>query len=231
MTESLINKIINKSLEEQLAILSSEFSGRIVFSTSFGQEDQLITDMIFKNNINIEVFSLDTGRLFEETYKVFQQTRLKYSKTIHVYFPDHQQVENMLAEKGPYSFYESVENRQECCHIRKVIPLSKALTGMGCWITGLRGGQSENRRKISLITWDEKFKLYKFNPLKDWSLEQVVEYLKINQVPYNSLHDNGFISIGCAPCTKAVKPGQDIRSGRWWWEDNTKRECGLHKQI
>jgi len=230
MTDKLIEKIVDKPINEQLAILASEFSGKIVFSTSFGQEDQVITDFIFKNNIDIQVFSLDTGRLFEETYKVLQRTRQKYEKPIQVYFPEHEQVEKLMTEKGPYSFYESVEDRKECCRIRKVVPLTKALAGMDCWITGLRAEQSEGRKDLPLISWDDHFNIYKFNPLKDWSLEEVVEYLKTNQVPYSPLHDKGFVSIGCSPCTRAIQPGEDIRRGRWWWEDNTKKECGLHEK-
>ncbi len=230
MTDKLIEKIIHKPINEQLAILANEFMGKIVFSTSFGQEDQVITDLIFKNNIDIKVFSLDTGRLFEETYKVLQRTRQKYEKPIQVYFPEHKQVEKLMTEKGPYSFYESVEDRKECCRIRKVVPLTKALAGMDCWITGLRAEQSEGRKDLPLITWDEHFKIYKFNPLKDWNLEQVIGYLKTNQVPYNPLHDKGFVSIGCSPCTRAIQPDEDIRRGRWWWEDNTKKECGLHEK-
>jgi phosphoadenosine phosphosulfate reductase len=229
MIDNLINKIDHKPIEEQLEILSKEFSGKIVFSTSFGQEDQVITDLILKNKIDIKIFSLDTGRLFEETYKVLQRTRQKYESPIHIYFPEYEQVEKLVTEKGPYSFYESVENRKECCNIRKVVPLKKALAGMNCWITGLRADQSEGRKDMPLISWDENFKLFKFNPLKEWSLEQVVDYLKANHVPYNPLHDKGFISIGCSPCTRAVQPGEDIRRGRWWWEDNTKKECGLHE--
>jgi phosphoadenosine phosphosulfate reductase len=229
MIDNIINKIASRPIEEQLVILSKEFSGKIVFSTSFGQEDQVITDLIFKNNIDIKVFSLDTGRLFEETYKVLQRTRQKYEKQIHIYFPEYEQVEKLVTEKGPYSFYESVEDRKECCRIRKVVPLTKALSGMECWITGLRSEQSEGRKDLPLFAYDDHFKVYKFNPLKNWSLEQVLDYLKKNSVPYNPLHDKGFISIGCSPCTRAVQPGEDIRRGRWWWEDNTKKECGLHE--
>lgn len=229
MEQELLNKIENKAIDEQLKILSNEFRDKIVFSTSFGQEDQVITDFIFKNDIDINVFSLDTGRLFEETYKVLQKTIEKYNKTIDVYFPDYEKVQNMMTTKGPYSFYESVENRKECCRIRKVEPLTKALSNNMVWITGLRAEQSEARTTLPLISWDDHFKLYKFNPLKDWTLEQVVNYLNENSVPYNSLHDKGFVSIGCEPCTRAIKPGEHIRKGRWWWEDNTKKECGLHE--
>lgn len=229
MENELLKKLENKSIPEQLNILENEFRGKIVFSTSLGQEDQVITDFIFKNNIAIKVFSLDTGRLFEETYKVLQKTNEKYNQKIQVYFPEYEHVEKLVSEKGPYSFYESVENRKECCNIRKVIPLNKALSGMKCWITGLRAEQSAARNDLPLISWDDHYQLYKFNPLKEWNLEQVVDYLRMNSVPYNPLHDKGFVSIGCAPCTRAIKAGEDIRRGRWWWEDNTKKECGLHE--
>ncbi len=225
----LIEKIENKSIKEQLEILADEFKGEIVFSTSLGQEDQVISDFIFKNEIDIKVFSLDTGRLFEETYQVLQNTIEKYQRKIDVYFPEYEQVQKLLTEKGPYSFYESVDNRKECCNLRKVIPLNKALKGNKLWITGLRAEQSEARTELPLISWDNHFKLFKFNPLKDWTLEHVTDYLKLNDVPYNPLHDKGFVSIGCAPCTRAIKPGEPIRTGRWWWEDNSKKECGLHE--
>ncbi len=227
--EELLDKIKNRDITEQLRILADEFSGKIVFSTSFGQEDQVITDYIFKNNINIKVFSLDTGRLFEETYKVLQKTIEKYDKKIDVYFPDYHKVQELMTNKGAFSFYTSVDNRKECCRIRKVEPLTKALSNNMLWITGLRADQSEARTSLPLIAWDNHFKLFKFNPLKNWSLEQVVEYLRANEVPYNPLHDKGFVSIGCEPCTRAIKPGEHIRNGRWWWEDNSKKECGLHE--
>jgi phosphoadenosine phosphosulfate reductase len=230
MTEvQYLKELENRSITEQLSFLESCFKGKIVFSTSFGQEDQVISDMIFRNNINIRVFTLDTGRLFEETYKVLQKTNEKYNQKIEIYFPDKEKVEKLVTEKGPYSFYHSVENRKECCQIRKVVPLKRALEGMQCWISGLRAEQSEARKDLPLFSWDEGFKIFKFNPLKDWTLDDVLNYLKENSVPYNILHDKGFISIGCAPCTRAVKPGENIRQGRWWWEDNTKKECGLHE--
>jgi len=230
MTEiQYLTELENKNIEEQLRFLESKFKGKIVFSTSFGQEDQVISDFIFRNNIDIRVFTLDTGRLFDESYKVLQRTNEKYDKLIEVYFPDKEQVEKLVSEKGPYSFYDSIENRKECCQIRKVVPLKRALSGMECWISGLRAEQSEARKDLPLFSWDENFKIFKFNPLKDWTLEHVLDYLKKNEVPYNTLHDKGFISIGCSPCTRAIKPGENIRQGRWWWEDQSKKECGLHE--
>jgi len=229
MEETFLKELENKSIPEQLLFLELKFRGKIVFSTSFGQEDQVISDFIFRNKFDIRVFTLDTGRLFEETYKVLNQTNEKYGQSIEVYFPDKEQVEKLVTEKGPYSFYQSIENRKECCQIRKVVPLKRALNGMECWISGLRAEQSEARKDLPLFSWDENFKIFKFNPLKDWTLDDVLNYLKEYSVPYNTLHDKGFISIGCAPCTRAIKPGEDIRQGRWWWEDQSKKECGLHE--
>ena len=229
MIDKYFKELDNKNIIEQLSYLATEFKGKIVFSTSFGQEDQVISDLVFKHNININVFTLDTGRMFEETYKVLELTRKKYNKPIQVYFPEYTEVEKLVTEKGIYSFYESIENRKECCQIRKVVPLKKALSGMECWISGLRAEQSDARLDLPLFSWDENFRIFKFNPLKDWTLDQVIDYLKKNDVPYNVLHDKGFISIGCSPCTRAIKPGENIRQGRWWWEDNSKKECGLHE--
>lgn len=224
-----LNKLLeNKSEVEQLQILSSEFSGEIVFSTSFQFEDQIITDMIFSNDLPIEVFTLDTGRHFEETYKTLNKTTDFYKKQIKVYFPEYEQVEKLINEKGAFSFYESVENRIECCHIRKVVPLERALQGKKCWVTGLRREQSNARTEVQLLEWDEKHELIKFNPLINRTFEQVKEYIQKNNVPYNILQDKGFPSIGCAPCTRAIQAGEPIRAGRWWWEDNSKKECGLH---
>jgi len=201
--------------------------GNIAFSTSFGLEDQVITDTIFSNNHPIKVFTLDTGRLFEETYQVYHDTLNKYNKTITPYFPDQQKVEALLTKKGPYSFYQSVENRKECCKIRKVDPLQRALQGVDVWVTGLRGEQSHFRKELDLFEFDNSFGLIKFNPLIHWSKEEVERYLNLKKIPQNSLHQKGYPSIGCAPCTRAVKDGEDARSGRWWWEES-KKECGLH---
>lgn len=228
MITELIKQIENKSIKNQLEFLSEKFYGKIAFSTSFGHEDQVISDIIFKNNIPIKVFTLDTGRFFEETYKVWNETIKKYNKKIQVYFPDKERVEEIVSEKGIYSFYNSTENRKECCNIRKVFPLQRALKNIDLWITGLRAEQSITRTDLLLLEKNTDFDTLKFNPLKDWTLSEITNYLKENNVPYNTLHDKGFISIGCSPCTRAVKSGEDIRSGRWWWESKDKKECGLH---
>jgi phosphoadenosine phosphosulfate reductase len=226
--EFLNNELQEMSIVEKLNYLSGVYKGRIVFTTSFGYEDQVITDFIFGNDFPVEVVTLDTGRLFEDTYKVYRSTLEKYKKPIKVYFPPADKVEKLLNEKGPFSFYESVENRKECCYIRKVIPLKRALEGHEIWITGLRASQSENRSDMKEFEWDEGNQIVKFNPLLTWDLDDVVEYVKENNVPYNILHDKGFVSIGCAPCTRAISQGEDFRAGRWWWEQNSGKECGLH---
>ena len=212
-----------------LSLLANKFPGQIVFSTSFGWEDQVITHMIFTNDLPIKVFTLETGRLFPETYYVWNRTMEMYEKPIHAYYPNNELLEKMVNAKGPSSFYESVENRKECCGIRKVEPLKRALTGNKCWVTGIRAEQSVNRHDMHNLEWDEQNNLIKFHPIYDWTLDQVKEYIRKYNVPYNTLHDRGFPSIGCQPCTRAVQPGEDFRAGRWWWEDQSKKECGLHE--
>jgi phosphoadenosine phosphosulfate reductase len=226
--KELNDKLADKTIDERLEILATEFKGKIIFTTSFGIEDQVITHKIFTNNLDIKVVTLDTGRLFPETYEVFSHTILKYNKKINVYFPDYISVEELVTEKGPFSFFDSRENREECCRIRKVVPLSRALAGMECWISGIRAGQSDNRGNMSDLEYDTDKKLFKFHPLFDWSYEDVENYIKEYNVPYNALHDKGYLSIGCEPCTRAVIKGQDFRSGRWWWENDGPKECGCH---
>ena len=229
LVEELIQRTKNLSIEETLAFLANEFSEKVVFSTSFGQEDQGITALIATNELPIKIFTLDTGRLFQETYDVFHKTLKKYKVNIQTFYPETSQVENLLNTKGPNSFYESVENRKECCFIRKVVPLKKGLAGNKVWITGLRAEQSENRNDLALFEYDAHFDIIKFNPLLKWTLAEVQKYIDDNNVPQNSLHKKGFISIGCAPCTRAIVEGEDIRAGRWSWESSHK-ECGLHQK-
>ena len=227
IVQSLLEKTKDFSIEETFSFLANEYKNKVVFSTSFGQEDQVITDLIEKSKAAITIFTLDTGRLFQEAYDVFHRTQKKYTTPIKVYFPEAKSVEELLEKKGPNSFFESVENRKECCFIRKVVPLKKALAGNDVWITGLRAEQSENRSDLHLFEYDDNFKMIKFNPLLKWSLEEVQKYIDTNNVPQNSLHKKGFVSIGCAPCTRAIAEGEDIRAGRWYWEQSHK-ECGLH---
>ena len=228
LVSELMDELKGKEIAEQLKILASRFPGEIVFSTSFGLEDQAITYMIASNKLPVKVFTLDTGRIFPETYTTWSRTVEKYGLTISAYYPDAMVLQQFVSEKGPNSFYESVENRKQCCHIRKVEPLQRALKGNKIWITGIRAEQSNNRLDMPIMEWDEINQIIKFHPLLNWTWGQVKQFVSRNDVPYNTLHDKGFVSIGCAPCTTAIKPGEDFRAGRWWWEDNSKKECGLH---
>jgi phosphoadenosine phosphosulfate reductase len=228
MTVQLPN--IPANIAKAISALCNQFPGQLVFTTSFGYEDQVVTDIICRNQLPVTLITLDTGRLFEETYKVFSRTIDTYKVSIDAFYPITSEIESMISNKGPFSFYESVENRKECCYIRKVEPLRRALSGRKVWITGLRAEQSSAREKLDAIQWDEGFNIIKYNPLHDWTLDQVKQHIKDNHVPYNVLHDRGFVSIGCAPCTRAIREGEDFRAGRWWWESNSKKECGLHTQ-
>jgi len=211
-----------------LHYIENKFSNKAVFSTSFGIEDQVIIDLLARVKSNANIFTLETGRLFPETYYVWNRTLEKYKLPIKAYYPDTQSVQNLISTKGPSSFYESVENRKECCYIRKIEPLKRAIQGYSIWITGIRADQSENREDMHQVEWDEANQLIKIHPLFHWSYDNVVDFIKQNFIPYNPLHDKGFPSIGCQPCTRAVQEGDDFRAGRWWWEDKSKKECGLH---
>lgn len=217
----------NNSVEAGLEKVAGLYPGRVKFSSSLGQEDQVLTDMIARHSIDISVFTLDTGRLFNETYELIEKTEARYKKKIQIYFPQAKAVEEMVNERGINLFYNSVEERKLCCNIRKVEPLSRALADTSVWITGLRASQTAVRHDLPLIEWVPEKQLYKYNPLLHWSYDEVMDYINVNSVPYNPLHDKGFVSIGCAPCTRAIEPGEDPRAGRWWWETSQK-ECGLH---
>jgi phosphoadenosine phosphosulfate reductase len=225
----LIKDLVSlQSPVEALKSLARVYAGKVVFSTSFGYEDQVITHLLFANEIPVEVFTLDTGRLFPETYSTWNKTLDKYKRPIKVYYPDANAIEKLVTQKGPNSFYESVENRKECCFVRKVEPLKRALKGNAIWVTGIRAEQSANRKDMPQVEWDEANHIIKYHPLLHWTFEEVKDFVGKNNIPYNPLHDKGFVSIGCAPCTRAVKAGEDFRAGRWWWEDSSKKECGLH---
>lgn len=224
----LTDRIKILDLNTSLQLLTELFPGRVTFSSSFSFEDQAITHAIASNQLPISIFTLDTGRLFAETYSVWSSTIEKYKTPIKAYYPDHRLLEEFIVNTGPNSFYESVENRKTCCNIRKVEPLRRALAGNAVWITGLRAEHSPARQDLTPIEWDEGNQVIKYHPLLHWTTEAVREYINLHHVPYNILHDKGFISIGCAPCTRAIRPGEDFRAGRWWWEDAGKKECGLH---
>jgi phosphoadenosine phosphosulfate reductase len=215
-------------IEEVIKDLAKEFPGQVTFSTSFSFEDQVITHIILSNQFPVSIFTLDTGRLFGETYSVWSATNDRYQTEIKGYYPNHSLLEPFVAQKGPNSFYESVENRKDCCFIRKVEPLKRALKGNSIWITGLRAEHSANRHNMPQVEWDEGNQVIKYHPILHWSTKEVKNFINENNIPYNILHDRGFVSIGCAPCTRAIKDGEDFRAGRWWWEDNSKKECGLH---
>jgi phosphoadenosine phosphosulfate reductase len=199
-----------------------------VFASSLGVEDMVLTDLIARTGAKIEIFTLDTGRLPEETYRLIQDVRNHYGLNIVAYAPEAAAVERYVAQNGPNAFYESVEMRKACCHIRKVEPLKRALAGKKAWLTGLRREQSPTRADLGIREWDADHKMDKFNPLIDWTTDEIWSYVKAHDVPYSSLHDKGYPSIGCAPCTRAITPGEDIRAGRWWWENPETKECGLH---
>lgn len=224
-----IDQIETLSLEQSLFKLCEIIPTEIVFSTSLGQEDQIITDIIFKSKLPIKIFTLDTGRLFYEHYELLANNNSKYKTKTEVYFPDANEVEKFVNEKGINGFFHSVENRKECCNIRKVKPLNRALKGSKVWITGLRSEQSENRSSSKMLDWDETRQLYKFNPLINWSYEDVLQYIEEHQIMDLPLHKKGFISVGCKPCTRAIESGENPRAGRWWWEKSQK-ECGLHSE-
>ena len=198
------------------------------FACSFGAEDMVLLDVIARHVRAIEVFTLDTGRLPEETHALLDTVRDKYPISIRTYFPESAAVQTWVEQNGPNAFYRSTAQRLQCCHIRKVEPLARALAGKKSWITGLRREQSAARQNLEIQTWDETHSLIKLNPLLEWTGEDVWSYIETHGVPYNALHDRGYPSIGCAPCTRAVAPSEDSRAGRWWWEQESQKECGLH---
>jgi len=228
--EAFNGKYKNATAEELLTGFLAEYKGKIALSSSLGTEDQVLTHMVCQIDKSTKIFTLDTGRLFPETYELIHRTNRKYGLRLSVYFPDASQVEKMVGEKGINLFFESVENRKLCCNIRKIEPLKRAFAGLDVWICGLRREQSVTRHNMERIEWDEANGLIKLNPLIDWAEAAVLEYIKVHGIPYNPLHDKGFPSIGCQPCTRAIFPGEDIRAGRWWWENPDTRECGLHKR-
>ncbi|PLX05285.1 MAG: phosphoadenylyl-sulfate reductase [Marinilabiliales bacterium] len=221
-------QLANSSAEEIIAFFTSKFSDKISLSSSLGLEDQVLTEIVSRISPATEIFTLDTGRLFPETYDLIDLTSKKYKKAIKIYFPDSKEVEEMVAEKGINLFYDSIENRKLCCGIRKIQPLKRALKGLDAWITGLRREQSVTRTNLNIVEWDEANQLLKVNPLINWTEEDVWDYIEKKNVPYNKLHKQGFASIGCQPCTRAIEDGEDVRAGRWWWENPETKECGLH---
>ncbi len=225
---ALNERFAGKAPEEVIRWAYDTFRSDIKFASSFGAEDVVVMDMIAKVAPSLRIFTLDTGRLNDETYEVMDATRFRYNIELEVMFPQREAVEELERAKGLFSFRESIENRKECCGVRKVEPLKRALAGTRAWMTGLRRDQAVTRGDTGFVEWDEGNGIVKVNPLVEWSNDQVWEYIRAQNVPYNRLHDRNFPSIGCAPCTRAVECGEDIRAGRWWWELPEYKECGLH---
>ena len=211
-----------------LKLAQETFGRKIAFASSMGLEDQALTDLLSKHAPGIAIFTIDTGRLPQETYSLIEQTRERYGLRLEVLFPQRQEVEEMVALHGPNLFHRSVESRKLCCRVRKVDVLRRRLIGLDAWLSGLRREQSVMRNQLQKVQWDAGNGLAKINPLADWTTQQIWDYIRANNVPYNALHDQGYSSIGCAPCTRAISPGEDIRAGRWWWESPEHKECGLH---
>lgn len=229
LAKELNEKLLDSSTKEIISYFVENFNN-VALSSSLGVEDQVLTDLLLNKDKNANIFTLDTGRLHPETYDVMDATNLKYQIKINVFFPQNQMVEELYQTQGINGHYESIDNRKRCCNIRKIEPLKRALGNVDIWITGLRASQSITRIDMPLVEYDAAFDVIKVNPLIKWSETDVWDYIKENRVPYNKLHDKGFPSIGCAPCTRAIKEGEDVRAGRWWWENPEHKECGLHKK-
>ena len=225
-----INVATKRANALELLHAIAEEHGAVTFANSFGAEDMVLTDLILAEKLPIEIFSLDTGRLPAETYTLMGEVEQHYGTRLKVYFPDATAVESYVRSEGINAFYDSVERRKQCCAIRKVAPLKRALAGKSAWITGMRAAQSATRTELPVRQFDEANGLAKYNPLADWSEAEVWAYIRIHGLPYNALHDQFYPSIGCAPCTRAIAVGEDVRAGRWWWEDPDNKECGLHKK-
>jgi phosphoadenosine phosphosulfate reductase len=226
--EALSVQLKGMELPQSLAFLVELFPGKVALSSSFSWEDQVLSHFVLDAGLDIEIFTLDTGRLFPETYTVWSKTNERYQTKIKAYYPVESDVEKYVNEKGPNAFYHAVSDRKECCFIRKVEPLKRALKNKSVWITGLRKEHSPERQDLQTLEWDDGNSIIKYNPLLHATTDELKKIIQDHSIPYNPLHDKGFVSIGCAPCTRAILPGEDFRAGRWWWEENTKKECGLH---
>ncbi|MDO9512487.1 MAG: phosphoadenylyl-sulfate reductase [Bacteroidales bacterium] len=228
---NILNEKLNTlNAEEIIRHVHEVFGTKILFSSSLGAEDQVITHMIATLKLPLRIITLDTGRQFSESYDLLQKTTARYNIPVEVFFPSHHKVEEMVNSHGINLFYDSVENRKLCCNVRKIEPLKRALQGMDAWITGLRREQSVTRTEMDYAEPDNLFGIIKINPLLGWTEKEVWDFVGEHKIPYNTLHDKGFRSIGCQPCTRAVMQDEDIRAGRWWWELPEMKECGLHKK-
>lgn len=228
--DQLNEKFAKATPEEVITYFASAYKNKIALSSSLGAEDQVLTHMLTKIDKDLKIFTLDTGRLFPETYDLVAETNKHFGLSVNVYFPNFEDVENMVKNRGINLFYNSIEERKMCCRIRKIEPLKRAFKGLEVWICGLRKDQSITRFYSKMVEWDAENGLIKINPLINWTENQVWEYIHNHNIPYNVLHDKGYPSIGCQPCTRAIEKGEDIRAGRWWWEEPEQKECGLHKR-
>jgi phosphoadenosine phosphosulfate reductase len=232
-----MGELLNLDLEQKASAVREQLSaavrqhGRVVYSNSLGAEAMVLTDIIWSHVPEIDIFSIDTGRLHEETYEVLEKLQRRYKRKIRVVYPDAQALEKLVADQGVNGFYHSLEARLACCHVRKVEPFKRAIAGYSAWITGVRREQSATRAQAQPTEWDDENSLHKVSPLLDWTEEHVWQYIRARKLPYNSLHDKQFPSIGCSPCTRAIQPGENRRAGRWWWEQPESRECGLHPRV
>ena len=230
LIRELNERVQGLSAQEVLEYFIKDYKGNLALGSSLGAEDQVLTDMIARIEKSTKIFTLDTGRVFPETYQTLHETNKKYGINVEVYFPNSEKVERMVNEKGINLFYESVEDRKTCCQVRKIEPLKRAMMDVDVWVTGIRREQSITRVLTEVVEYDHINNKIKINPLLDWTEDDLWNYIKRNEVPYNKLHDRGFPSIGCEPCTRAIKTGEDVRAGRWWWEAPEQKECGLHKR-
>jgi phosphoadenosine phosphosulfate reductase len=232
-----MGELLNLDLEQKAAAVRQQLAdsvrehGRVVYSNSLGAEAMVLTDIIWSHVPEIDIFSIDTGRLHEETYELLEKLQRRYKRSIRLVYPDAQALEKLVADQGVNGFYHSLESRLACCHVRKVEPFRRAVAGYSAWVTGVRREQSATRAQAQPIEWDTENSLHKVSPLLDWTEEQVWQYIRARKLPYNSLHDRQFPSIGCSPCTRAIQPGENRRAGRWWWEQPESRECGLHPRV
>jgi phosphoadenosine phosphosulfate reductase len=232
-----MGELLNLDLEQKAAAIREQLAAvvrehrRVVYSNSLGAEAMVLTDIIWSHIPEIDVFSIDTGRLPEETYELLEKLQRRYKRTVRIVYPDAQALEKLVADQGVNGFYHSLEARLACCHVRKVEPFKRAIAGYSAWVTGVRREQSVTRAQAQSVEWDAENGLHKVSPLLDWSEEQVWQYIRARKLPYNSLHDRQFPSIGCSPCTRAIQPGENRRAGRWWWEQPESRECGLHPRV
>lgn len=230
LIKSFNKQMKGKSATEVISFFLDKYQHKIAFASSMGAEDQVITHLIANISKPIRVFTLDTGRLFPETFDLIDKTQKRYKIDLEVYFPKSSEVQDMVNSKGINLFYESIDNRKQCCNIRKIEPLQRALKEIHVWICGLRKEQSPTRTEMQVVEWDSFNNLLKINPLIDWTEKEIWDYINKYSIPYNTLHDKGFNSIGCQPCTRAIIEGEDSRAGRWWWENSETKECGLHKR-